>query len=39
MPPALKARDLNHWIAGEIPVVIANLSVSLLIPISFLKEF
>lgn len=32
MPSALKAWNLNHWIAGKIPIVIVNLSVSPLIP-------
>ena len=35
VPPALKARDLNYWIAREIQIVIANLSVSPLIRLSF----
>ena len=36
VPPALKARDLNHWIAREIPIVITDLSVAMLIPMGCL---
>ena len=36
VPPALKTWNLNHWIVREIPIVTANLSVSPIIPVSFL---
>ena len=34
--PGMKTWNLNHWIVREIPIVTANLSVSLIIPVSFL---